>query len=941
MAKEEYIIKIINNEFEKIFKSFDSISKADNDGLSKNKIFFMKLYKNIEITKSNILLNIKKYFAINKFTNIKSNQIFQLTKILNSKKRNKSQNKLKFQTNINMNNNKTFFHSIIDSSSTDLKKNNSFLSPSSNNKKIKIKPLIIDAKNGRNSINFNSNNATYYNNLNNINTNNSNIINNPFNINNLISDEEGEQEKKIIFSKKSSLIKKHFNYLLNKSHSELKLGLKDKKNSFSSNKVYHQKKKISLVNDLLNNMTIFNKAKNKKNLKLFINSINLEGKPDKIITFPVNQNKNEMQTLCKNKKKITMNKINIPKLHFNTKTEVINKKKKMINISSNKYVKKNKNIITKIVNNNFKRNDNKLNRIYSHSVNVNNICNNINNSLSYNIIDNDDSINDKNIDLAKEIIYFLDNFKNLQNSIIKKDVDTKKLKLNFEMQKVSLYNKAKKILNNSQNNNSNNNNNNNFNETKSNISNNSKGLNSTTVKSDSISYIKNYFGNNKNNQSGLVVKNINNNDSNTKDLNLSIINLKKTIEDMKLNDEITSEQYKNEIKDLNNKIKEKEKIIKDLNSENFEKIIRIYKTLLNYSNNKDNLICNVPSDKRFGWYIHQINEMIETAGKEWKKLNDNSENIKNNNINNNEIKEQLFKATIDIINWLQPYMQLKNDDVKTYISQLEEDFKNYGIKQALNSLKSKIKELIYLLEVKNGPNNSNINNIIEKEKFLKFNSILLNIENNLKEKIEKKNNEIHSMQNDLKNSLTLNNKILNKLTNYFPQQTRIVQEKYDYILSLYNAEQNKVNLLQNEFLNMIEGLIDYIENGNKIYIELCKMWNITPKKETNFEFIEPDSSDMGYLSESDLLSNGSKKLKEANLDLEKYKKEIEEYKITFKYLENKINKYENLLKNIVDVLTKIIKNMKMNQKQKELFFTLFRMLNIKDEKIISFINSEN
>ena len=43
------------------------------------------------------------------------------------------------------------------------------------------------------------------------------------------------------------------------------------------------------------------------------------------------------------------------------------------------------------------------------------------------------------------------------------------------------------------------------------------------------------------------------------------------------------------------------------------------------------------------------------------------------------------------------------------------------------------------------------------------------------------------------------NKILNKLTNYFPQQTRIVQEKYDYILSLYNAEQNKVNLLQEEF----------------------------------------------------------------------------------------------------------------------------------------------
>ena len=939
MVKEEYIIKIINNEFEKILKNIDTISQADNDGFSKNKIFFMKLYKNIEITKSNILLNIKKYFDNNKFTNIQTNDIYQLTKILHSKNRNKSHNKIKIQPNINMNNRK-LFNSIIDNSSTDLKNNNSYLSPSSNKKVIKMKPLIIDARNGRNSINNNSNNTvTYFNNLNNINTNNSNIINNPYNINNIISDEEREQDKKMLFYKKSNLIKKHFNYLLNKSNSELKLGLKDKKNSFSSNKVYHQKKKISLVNDILKNMSIFNKSKNKKNLKLFINTVNVEGNSEKVAPFPFNQNKNGASNFYKTKKKLTMNKINIQKLHFNNKTEVINKKRKIINISSNKYVKKNKNFINKIVNKSFKRNDNKLNRI-SQSVNINNMCNNINNSLSYNAIDNDDSINDKIIDLAKEIIYFLDNFKNLQNTIIKKDVDTKKMKLNFEMQKLSLYQKAKKILNNSYiYNSNNNNNNNNCNESKSNISNNSKGLISTTVKSDSISYIKNYFGNNKNNQSGIGIKN--NNDINSKELNLSIVNLKKTIEDMKLNDEIICEQLKNEIKDLNNKINEKEKIIKNLNSENLEKIINIYKTLLNYSNNKNHLICKVPSDKKFDWYIYQINEIIEMSGKEWKKINDISSNNKTDKVNEQIIKEELYKATIDIINWLQPYIQLNNgNDIKSYISQLEEEFQNYGIKQALNSLKSKIKELIYLLEVNNGNNNNNGNNIIEKDKFIKLNSIILNIQNNLKEKIDKKNKEILSIKNDLKNALSLNNKILNILNNYFPQETRIFQEKYDYILSLYNEEQNKVNVLQSEFLNMIDGLIDYIENGNKIYIELGKMWNIKPKKETNFELVEPESDDMGHLSESDLLSNGSKKIQETNLEVEKYKKELEEYKITFKYLENKMNKYENLLKNIVEVLIKIIKNMKMNEKQKELFFTLFRMLNIKDEKIISFINSD-
>jgi hypothetical protein len=51
MVKEEHIIKIINNEFEKILKNIDTTSQTDNDGFSKNKIFFMKLYKNIEITK--------------------------------------------------------------------------------------------------------------------------------------------------------------------------------------------------------------------------------------------------------------------------------------------------------------------------------------------------------------------------------------------------------------------------------------------------------------------------------------------------------------------------------------------------------------------------------------------------------------------------------------------------------------------------------------------------------------------------------------------------------------------------------------------------------------------------------------------------------------------------------------------------------------------------
>ena len=58
-------------------------------------------------------------------------------------------------------------------------------------------------------------------------------------------------------------------------------------------------------------------------------------------------------------------------------------------------------------------------------------------------------------------------------------------------------------------------------------------------------------------------------------------------------------------------------------------------------------------------------------------------------------------------------------------------------------------------------------------------------------------------------------------------------------------------------------------------------------------------------------------------------------------MENKINKYDNLLDNVITILGEIVKNMEMNQKQKKLFYTLFRMLNVKDEKILSIIDNDN
>ena len=939
MVKEDHIINIIDNEFNKILKNINSLSKSNNNNaLSQQKILFLKFYKNIELTKTNILLKIKNYFSNNKYMNTKLNKINKFTKIFHTQKRNNSQNISNFKSNINSRYYNNIFYSFIDGSLTDLKKNNSYLSPCSNKNSIKINPMIIDIKNiktYKKNINKRDSNKIKGINNYNLNQNNSNIINNSYNINNNInSSEESDSHVKVIYSKKNNDIKNNFNYILNKSHSELKLRLKDKKNNYSSNKICHQKKKISLFDELLN-IDLFNKDKNSKNLKIFnnTNTVNLEGKGDKNIFFSLNPIKNDNQNFWKkNKKKFIINRINLQKKNFNTKTEINNKKKKKLNFSSNIFLSKSNN---KKNNNSFKSNIKKLNN-NNHNLNIK-ICNNNinNNSINNNIDIYDDSINEKYIDLAKEITNFIDNLKNLQNSIIKKDSDLKKLKINFEMQKISLYKKAKKILDNS----AFNMNNNNINESKLNISNNSKGLNSTTVKSDSLSYINNYFGNIKNSFSGILTKNnINNNDINTKELNLSIINLKKTIEDIKINDKIMNEQLKNEIKDLNLKLNEKEKIYQKINNENLNKLIDIYKNILYYWNNsnKNDMNCNVPNDKKYDWYIHKINEKIEIIGKEWKKINDN-ENNKMKIIEWNIIKEQLYKATLDMIKWLEPYMKLNDEENKKYILKLENDFKEYGIKQALNTFKSKIKELIYLLEINdiNKNNTINLNNIIDKQSFIKLNSVLLNVQNNLIIKNEKKDKEIKVIKDDLRNALKLNNKIIKINSNYFPQEIKVFQEKYEYILSLLNAEQDKVNLLQNEYIEIIEGLIDYINNGNKIYIELSKMWNIKPKNKTNFELIEPDPSEMGYLSESDLLSNGSNKGKE---NLEKYKEELEQYKKVLKYMENKMNKYDNLFNNITNIVIKIVKNLQINKNQRDLFYSLFRMLNIKNEKIISFIN---
>ena len=77
----------------------------------------------------------------------------------------------------------------------------------------------------------------------------------------------------------------------------------------------------------------------------------------------------------------------------------------------------------------------------------------------------------------------------------------------------------------------------------------------------------------------------------------------------------------------------------------------------------------------------------------------------------------------------------------------------------------------------------------------------MGIQNDLIQKIENKQEEIEKVKKDLKNSIHLNNDFIDMIKNQRGQDVNIFSAKYKYLLDLYNAEQNNVKFLQNEYNN--------------------------------------------------------------------------------------------------------------------------------------------
>ena len=476
--------------------------------------------------------------------------------------------------------------------------------------------------------------------------------------------------------------------------------------------------------------------------------------------------------------------------------------------------------------------------------------------------------------------------KDLQKNIINKNPNIKEMKYNFEKNKYLLYQKALKFIKN---------------EDRNDIIKNDFKYNLSNKISKTFSIIiKNTVGDDN------TLNNNNINSENTKELNLSIINLRKTIEDIKNNSQFLTEQLKSEVNILNNKIKEKNEKEKEYEKniiENLTIIKKIYNILLLNSLEKKNFLKSKEiennsvyynTDQKFKWYSNEIIKYIDILINKNKdsKISDNK-NINNNkndiitenkninkdisqNENNNfsDIKIELLKNINEILNLINPFISKdskeKEKNVNNIRKTIEKNIEENKIKEALDIFKSKIKQFINIKNKENDKNkiiknnNNNIlcddedeENINDKNNFLQLNSTLLGIQNDLIKKIENKEEEIEKIKKDLKNSIQLNQEFINIAKNQKGQDINIFAEKYKYLLDLYNSEQEKVKFLQKEYMNLINGLSNYVNNGEEIKIELKKMWNLNPIIATNFEIADPEFPDIDPINETDLLTEKS------------------------------------------------------------------------------------
>ena len=528
-----------------------------------------------------------------------------------------------------------------------------------------------------------------------------------------------------------------------------------------------------------------------------------------------------------------------------------------------------------------------------------------NNNIHTNIIQNNSNIVNTNYNLtiekflAKEILKFLEEMKNLQVSICNKEPNVKELKKNFEKRKTNLYQEALKF---------------------------SKSDTTNQILQDNRSY-SSLISSNSAITAATPLNNSNNNiinyNQNVKELTDSISVLKTALEDMKSNSQFITSQLRTEITNLNNKVSKQmdsitqyEKIFKN----NLNSIKEIYKLLKPFANgfNLNSVMDSLQSqnnsfsyyvnqqENKFEWYENEIKKIINGLEKNNYNYNQNGNNDNNNihiidqkssitDINDpNKLYYYIKNSCSEIIEMIRPNInEEENENELNNVFDTKDNFEDGVIMNEIENLRKHIKTLLAInknlnidkdkLEkeinviriqcetYKTALNNTVINKMkynqkieedifSESENYRKLNNDLLVIQNDLLQKLQMKDKENEKNQETIKNLLQLNKNIEKENYNNNESTNFVSVEKYRYLLNLFSNEQDQFKQLKSDYLHLIQDLSNYVENGTKISIDINKLnYNNTNKKSTNeinFEE-EPDSNDLGRINENDLLTDKS------------------------------------------------------------------------------------
>ena len=714
--------------------------------------------------------------------------------------------------------------------------------------------------------------------------------------------------------KKRKTVESKVNYL---NLSQLNGGILSPING--KNKMLNQEKEKSFTNENIKLKSDFHFNKNERynndNISKDYNSVNSKGK---IINYIMKKDKRKINT----------------------------------NNSNNSIVIKSKSAKKLLENSTIRRSHNNSSVFKTNS--QNNINNNINGNQCIEIF------------LAKEILQFLEDMKNLQISICKREPNIKELKRDFERKKINLYQEALKFTKNESNNNL----------------------------FDNRSY-SSFFSSNSALTISTPLTNLNNNNQNVKELTDLISVLRNSLKDIKSNSKFITSQLRTEINNLNNKILKQmdsinqyeKNLINNLNS-----IKGIYKLLKNYSNlnsimdsiqSQNSFSYNVNQcDNKFEWYEGEIKKIINGFENKNRFQNGNNENnniIKINekysNSDNKDINKLYYNIKnycFEIIEIIKPYIneeeienELNNDieiknkieedaiikcleTLKKYIKTFPMKIDNFNIEK--ENLEREINNLRIQCETyKIALNNTVINkmkynnkieeeedNFIESENYRKLNNDLLVIQNDLLQKLEMKDIENERNQETINDLLKVNDRIeKEERNNNIELLNNVSEEKYRYLLNLFTNEQDQNKQLKSDYLHLIQDLSNYIENGNKISIDINKLNIYKSKKISNeLKFEEDDSNDLGRINENDLLtdkssfSNKNNNNKNSNIKDEEIINKNE-----FEILNKKLNDANNIISNLNNAIIKLFYDVIFSNKGKELFNLIFKLLNFSEDKI--------